>query len=136
MLYPLLSSVDNGWLGAALRVMMNAPTAGPARIFRRVRWDTFYEADAWRPGGLIYGGSWDAPPAPGQAYVKGTTSAWGRTFTTRRTRRHGRVQDLEPPPTSGRQVSVGNFRPGLVWPDQLVAWWAATRFAWSTRWRQ
>lgn len=29
MRYPFLSSVDNGWLGAALRVVMNAPTAGP-----------------------------------------------------------------------------------------------------------
>ena len=120
MRYPFLSSVDNGWLGAALRVVMNAPTAGPRRIFRRMRWDTFYEADAWRPGGLIHGGSWDAPPAPGQAYIKGTTSAWGRTSTTRRTRRHGRVQDLDH--LQPRVVRCLWATSGPVWCG-LINWW-------------
>ena len=70
--YPFLSSVDNGWLGAALRVVMNAdPGAAPLarRIFGRMRWDMFYDADTShpgvRPGGLIHGGFYDAPPPPG-----------------------------------------------------------------------
>ncbi len=74
VLYPFLSSVDNGWLGAALRVVMASDPAAAVhagRIFRRMRWDMFYNPDAPRPGGLIHGGFWDAPPAPGQAYLKG-----------------------------------------------------------------
>ncbi len=74
VLYPFLSSVDNGWLGAALRVVMNADRGAgvlAGRIFRRMRWDAFYNPDASRPGGLIHGGFWDAPPAPGQAYILG-----------------------------------------------------------------
>ncbi|MEP6629559.1 MAG: glucoamylase family protein [Lapillicoccus sp.] len=74
VLYPFLSSVDNGWLGAALRVVMSSDRAAgvfAGRIFRRMRWDMFYNADAPRPGGLIHGGFWDAPPAPGQAYLLG-----------------------------------------------------------------
>lgn len=63
--YPFLSSVDNGWLGAALRVVMNADRgAAPLarRIFGRMRWDMFYDAAASPPGGLIHGGFYDAPP--------------------------------------------------------------------------
>ena len=74
VLYPFLSSIDNGWLGAALRVVMNSDRGAgvlAGRIFRRMRWDMFYNPDAPRPGGLIHGGFWDAPPAPGQAYILG-----------------------------------------------------------------
>ncbi|MGO4343253.1 glucoamylase family protein [Pedococcus sp. 2YAF34] len=70
--YPFLSSVDNGWLGAALRVVMSAdPGAAPVagRLFGRMRWDMFYDNDTAhpgvRPGGLIHGGFYDAPPPPG-----------------------------------------------------------------------
>jgi hypothetical protein len=66
--YPFLSSVDNGWLGAALRVVMSA-NAGAApvarRIFDRMRWDMFYDTNAPRKPGLIHGGFYDAPPPPG-----------------------------------------------------------------------
>ncbi|NNM48005.1 glucoamylase family protein [Knoellia koreensis] len=62
--YPFCSSVDNGWLGAALRVVMGADTAAGVhakRIFERMRWDAFYNpgddpAHPVRPGGLIHGG--------------------------------------------------------------------------------
>jgi len=70
--YPFLSSVDNGWLGAALLVVMSSdPAAGQwaRRIFERMRWDMFYDADTShpgvRPGGLMHGGFYDAPPPPG-----------------------------------------------------------------------
>ncbi|EBM0725714.1 DUF3131 domain-containing protein, partial [Salmonella enterica subsp. enterica serovar Senftenberg] len=46
--YPFLSSVDNGWLGAALRVVMSADRgAAPiaSRLFGRMRWDMFYDKD-------------------------------------------------------------------------------------------
>ncbi|HEV7173286.1 glucoamylase family protein [Pedococcus sp.] len=66
--YPFLSSVDNGWLGAALRVVMSA-NAGAAplarRIFGRMRWDMFYDTNAPLKPGLIHGGFYDAPPPPG-----------------------------------------------------------------------
>ena len=66
--YPFLSSVDNGWLGAALRVVINADRTAAvlaAKIFGRMRWDMFYDAAASRPGGLIHGGFYDAPPPAG-----------------------------------------------------------------------
>jgi hypothetical protein len=66
--YPFLSSVDNGWLGAALRVVMASdPGAAPlaTRIFGRMRWDMFYDTNASLKPGLIHGGFYDAPPPPG-----------------------------------------------------------------------
>ena len=63
--YPFLSSVDNGWLGAALMVVRSADRgAAPLadRLFGRMRWDMFYDPDASRPGGLMHGGFYDAPP--------------------------------------------------------------------------
>jgi Putative glucoamylase/Protein of unknown function (DUF3131) len=63
---PFVSSVDNGWLGAALLVVKNAggSAAAPmaADLFRRMRWDAFYDrgeipgSAAVRPGGLMHGG--------------------------------------------------------------------------------
>lgn len=70
--YPFLSSVDNGWLGAALKVVMSADKGSAPlakRLFSRMRWDMFYDADTThpgvRPGGLMHGGFYDAPPPPG-----------------------------------------------------------------------
>ena len=62
--YPFCSSVDNGWLGAALlvvRVCDRAAAPWARRIFERMRWDAFYNdnsdpAHQVRPGGLIHGG--------------------------------------------------------------------------------
>ena len=56
---PFVSSVDNGWLGAALWVVRNAvPGASDLarRVFDRMRWDAFYNPNASRPGGLLHGG--------------------------------------------------------------------------------
>jgi hypothetical protein len=63
---PFVSSVDSGWLGAALLVVKNADrTAGPlaAKLFDRMRWDAFYNPGdgagghrVVRPGGLMHGG--------------------------------------------------------------------------------
>lgn len=72
--YPFLSSVDNGWLGAALQVVRTAvPGARPLaeRLWRRMRWDMFYNPNASRPGGLIHGGFYDAPPPPGSSTFTG-----------------------------------------------------------------
>ena len=70
--YPFLSSVDNGWLGAALWVVRNAvPEVRTLadRLFTRMRWDMFYDADTAhpgvRPGGLIHGGFYDGETPPG-----------------------------------------------------------------------
>jgi hypothetical protein len=62
---PFMSSVDNGWLGAALHVVRNA-VPGASRLadqlFSRMRWDAFYNPGdqpghpGVRPGGLIHGG--------------------------------------------------------------------------------
>ncbi|MCU1536280.1 MAG: cellobiose phosphorylase, partial [Humibacillus sp.] len=62
--YPFCSSVDNGWLGAALLVVQHSDrAAGPwaKKVFDRMRWDAFYNdnsdpAHQVRPGGLIHGG--------------------------------------------------------------------------------
>ena len=44
---PFVSSVDSGWLGAALLVVKNADGAAAplaAALFDRMRWDAFYDA--------------------------------------------------------------------------------------------
>src|SRR6476661_6230618 len=61
---PFCSSVDNGWLGAALLVVAGSDAAAAPwakRIFDRMRWDAFYNdnsdpAHQVREGGLIHGG--------------------------------------------------------------------------------
>jgi hypothetical protein len=62
---PFVSSVDSGWLGAALLVVKNAGGAAAplaAALFDRMRWDAFYDPGelpghpAGRPGGLMHGG--------------------------------------------------------------------------------
>ncbi|WP_330475199.1 glucoamylase family protein [Terrabacter sp. C0L_2] len=61
---PFCSSVDNGWLGAALLVVQSSDRAAAPwakRIFERMRWDAFYNdnsdpAHQVRAGGLIHGG--------------------------------------------------------------------------------
>ncbi|MGW6445247.1 glucoamylase family protein [Lentzea sp. NPDC055074] len=64
VVHPFCSSVDNGWLGAALLVVAGADRAAapPARrLFARMRWDSFYNPGddpehPVRPGGLVHGG--------------------------------------------------------------------------------
>jgi hypothetical protein len=64
---PFVSSVDNGWLGAALLVVKNSDAvAGPlaAELFERMRWDSFYNPGnvpghpSVNNGGLMHGGFW------------------------------------------------------------------------------
>ena len=63
--YPFCSSIDNGWLGAALMVVAGSdPGAAPMarRLFKRMRWDAYYNPGTdpahptVRPGGLMHGG--------------------------------------------------------------------------------
>ncbi|MGZ4744817.1 MAG: glucoamylase family protein [Oryzihumus sp.] len=59
--HPFLSSVDNGWLAAALMVVRSAePTlAGKAqRLLHAMNFGSYYDKDA-RPGGLMRGGFWE-----------------------------------------------------------------------------
>ncbi|WP_239163175.1 glucoamylase family protein [Paractinoplanes rishiriensis] len=65
---PFLSSVDNGWLAAGLRVVMGAipqlrPEAG--RILAAMNFGFYYNPSATTPSGtsgLIRGGFWDSEP--------------------------------------------------------------------------
>ncbi len=71
--YPFLSSVDNGWLGAALLVVRNAVPAASAQadaLLRGMNFGFYYNPDAKGPGlpGLIRGGFWDTEP-PGCSVV-------------------------------------------------------------------
>ncbi|MEO5981627.1 MAG: glucoamylase family protein [Pedococcus sp.] len=62
---PFLSSVDNGWLGAALKVVITAdPGAAPLakKLFGRMRWDSFYDTNASRKPGLMHGGFFVVQP--------------------------------------------------------------------------
>jgi hypothetical protein len=62
---PFLSSVDNGWLGAALKVVSSADRgAAPLakRLFSRMRWDSFYDSNASRKPGLMHGGFFVVQP--------------------------------------------------------------------------
>ncbi|GAB2620060.1 glucoamylase family protein [Pseudactinotalea suaedae] len=65
VIHPFCSSVDNAWLGTALRVVGEAvPSAGRLadQLFRSMRWDAFYNPGtdpahpSVRPGGLMHGG--------------------------------------------------------------------------------
>lgn len=61
-----LSSVDNGWLGAALKVVSEADKgAAPLarKVFRRMRWDMFYDTEVALKPGLIHGGFFVDKPA-------------------------------------------------------------------------
>ncbi len=72
--YPFLSSVDNGWLGAALMVVRSADRRVSRladQVFSRMRWDMFYNASHPRPGGLMHGGFYDAPPPEGSGTFTG-----------------------------------------------------------------
>ncbi len=72
--YPFASSVDNGWLGAALWVVRNAVPGVRQladRLFSRMRWDMFYNEAGPRPGGLIHGGFYDGEPRPGDSVFAG-----------------------------------------------------------------
>ena len=78
--YPFASSVDNGWLGAALRVVMSADKgAAPLarRIFGRMRWDMFYDTNAARKPGLIYGGFYPGTPPNTRDFALGNTIGVG-----------------------------------------------------------
>ncbi|MEO7423111.1 MAG: DUF3131 domain-containing protein, partial [Ornithinibacter sp.] len=76
---PFVSSVDNGWLGAALLVVKNAGGAAAplaAALFDRMRWDAFYDAGEIpdhpyvRPGGLMHGGFYPfADGRPGETFL-------------------------------------------------------------------
>jgi hypothetical protein len=65
---PFLSSVDNGWLGAALVVVRNAVPevrAEADRVLRTMNFGFFYNPTARGadyPAGLIRGGFWDTAP--------------------------------------------------------------------------
>ena len=72
--FAFASSVDNGWLGAALWVVSNAvPEASrqARQLFNRMRWDSFYDPQASRPGGLLHGGFFtsEGHDRPGGVYL-------------------------------------------------------------------
>ncbi len=73
--YPFLSSVDNGWLAAALIVVQNADRTNAraaGRILDRINFKAYYNPTARTanvPVGLLRGGFWDGatpPTVPGQ----------------------------------------------------------------------
>jgi hypothetical protein len=69
--YPFLSSVDNGWLAAALMVVRDAEPRlqGQAdALFEDMDFGFYYDAAAKPDVGLIRGGFWDEPP-PGCSVV-------------------------------------------------------------------
>ncbi|GGL39154.1 DUF3131 domain-containing protein [Phycicoccus endophyticus] len=64
--YPFVSSVDSGWLGAALLVVREAVPGARGladRLFSRMRWDMFYDTDVDLKPGLIHGGFYPEAPA-------------------------------------------------------------------------
>jgi hypothetical protein len=59
--YPFLSSVDNGWLGAALMMVQRAEPSlrGQAKAIEKdMNWGFYYDPNA----GLLRGGAWTEPP--------------------------------------------------------------------------
>jgi putative glucoamylase/uncharacterized protein DUF3131 len=78
---PFLSSVDNGWLAAALRVVAGAEPSlrGKAtRILSAMNFGFFFDPAATTPigtRGLIRGGFWDTPP-PGCSVADPAQGVW------------------------------------------------------------
>lgn len=72
---PFVSSVDMGWLGAALHLVSNADPSNSraaSRLFDAMRWDMFYDKDFGPvgtdgPSGGTWGGFWTADPERGDA---------------------------------------------------------------------
>lgn len=84
-LYPFASSVDNGWLAAALLMLGNALPAlhgSVSELVGEMRFDAYYDASAKGNGpGLLRGGFWplsDAPPDTA-ACPRGDYAATGET---------------------------------------------------------
>lgn len=73
---PFVSSVDMGWLGAALYLVAQADPSNSRRaraLFDAMRWDIFYDTGWWRPGGANYGGFWvENPERAGTALLPPT----------------------------------------------------------------
>lgn len=72
VIHPFLSTVDNGWLAAGLRIVREAePTlAGRAdALYRSMDFSAFFDAAgaAGLPAGTNRGGFWEAPPGDGCA---------------------------------------------------------------------
>ncbi|SDL14013.1 glucoamylase family protein [Tessaracoccus oleiagri] len=73
---PFVSSVDMGWLGAALYVVAQADPSNrkaALQLFNAMRWDIFYDKDFRAPAGANYGGFWiENPERPGTALLPPT----------------------------------------------------------------
>ena len=73
--YPFLSSVDNGWLAAALMVVGNADPANARlahEVLRPMNFKAYYNPTVGVGGaGLMKGGFWDGEPKPGEAIQVG-----------------------------------------------------------------
>ncbi|GGK78445.1 glucoamylase family protein [Mangrovihabitans endophyticus] len=78
---PFLSSVDNGWLGASLRVVagaLPAQRAAALRLLSSMDFGFFYDPAASTPigtRGLIRGGFWDTQP-PGCSVASPSSGVW------------------------------------------------------------
>lgn len=62
---PFVSSVDMGWLGAALHVVAQADPSHrrrSRRLFEAMRWDVFFDRDVEAEPGLTIGGFWPEDP--------------------------------------------------------------------------
>ena len=65
---PFVSSVDMGWLGAALWVVANADLANrrvALELYNAMRWDVFFDPDYTPAPGAIYGGFYTEDPGRG-----------------------------------------------------------------------
>ena len=85
VVYPFVSSVDMGWLGAALHLVAQSDPSNrkPAQqLFDAMRWDMFYDptfgpAAQDGPTGGIYGGFWTDDPKRGDAALLPPTIGMG-----------------------------------------------------------
>jgi hypothetical protein len=72
VVHPFLSTVDNGWLGAALRIVREAEPALAERadaLYASMDFSAFFDraGAAGLPAGTNRGGFWEAPPGDGCA---------------------------------------------------------------------
>lgn len=70
---PFVSSVDMGWLGAALYVVAQADPSNrkaARRLFEAMRWDVFFNRDFARSPGATMGGFWLEDPRRADAELR------------------------------------------------------------------
>ncbi len=135
--YPFLSSVDNGWLAAALLMVAEAVPAHGERagaLAESMRFDCYYDPNAKLPGpGLLRGGFWLAGAVPPDNTSTVTGDLCGMGTNVQYTGHHYGTFNTEPRIASYVGIAMGQipelhyFGPWRTFPDACDWSWPEQR---------